>query len=74
MNKKIILFIALFLLGLITFILQVFIFESPDGILGFMLLLCSIYLMFGSIVKLCKLSKRFKNSLIAAFDIMFWIP
>lgn len=73
-KNKIILCIGLFALGLLSFILQVFVFEAPDGILGFLLCLISIYLMLGSVIKLCKLSKRFSSSLIAALDLLFWIP
>lgn len=75
MNKqtKIILCIALLIIGLLSFILQVFIFEAPDGILGFILCLVSIYLIIGSIFKLCKLSTKVKNSLFDILDLLFFI-
>ncbi len=70
-NKKMALYTALFTLGLAIIILQCFVFEAPDGIFGFLLCLTSIYLMLGSIIKLCKTSDYFKNTIL---DIMFWLP
>lgn len=72
-KTQIILCIILLLLGLLGFTLQIFIFEAPDGILGFILCLINIYLMIGSIIKLCKLSKMFKNTLLDALDLLFFI-
>ncbi len=34
----------------------------------------SVYLFAGSIIKLCKLSDRFKNFVITALDLLFWLP
>ena len=73
-KNKIILYTILLLLGLSIFILQIFVFEYPDGILGFIVCLISIYLVLGSIMKLCKLSKKFKNVLKNTIDILFWLP
>ncbi len=52
-QTKINLCIILLLIGLLSFILQVFIFEAPDGAIGFLLCLISVYLIIGSIIKLC---------------------
>lgn len=73
-KNKTILYTILLLLGLSIFILQIFVFEYPDGILGFIVCLISIYLVLGSIMKLCKLSKKFKNVLKNTVDILFWLP
>lgn len=61
------------MLGISIFILQLFVFESPDGFFGFLLCLISIYLMIGSIIKLCKLSKNIKNSVLDILDLLFFI-
>jgi len=74
-NKKMTLYTALFTLGLTIIILQCFVFEAPNGIFGFLLSLISIYLMIGSIIKLCKTSDYFKNTVLSTMlDIMFWLP
>lgn len=74
-NNKIILYIVLFFIGLLALVLQVFVFEYPDGFLGFILCLASIYLMLGSIIKLCKTSKFFKDNILTTIlDMIFWLP
>jgi len=73
-KSKKILYSALLIMSLLTFVLQIFIFEAPDGILGFMICLICIYLMVGSLVKLCKLSKAFKDYFIGVLDLLFWLP
>lgn len=72
-QTKINLCIILFLVGLTSFILQIFVFEAPDGILGFLLCLISIYLILGSVIKLCQLSNKIKNSLFDIIDLLFFI-
>ncbi len=72
-QTKINLCIMLLLIGLLSFILQVFIFEAPDGIIGFLLCLISIYLIIGSIIKLCQLSTKIKNSIFDILDLLFFI-
>lgn len=74
-NKKIVFYIALLLLGFAIFILQVFIFQAPNGVFGFLLCLTSIYFILGSIIKLCKMSKLFKDTILGTiFDFLFWLP
>lgn len=70
-KKKMILYSILCILGITIFYLQLFDFESPDGVFGFLLCLTSIYLIFGSIYKLCKLSKKFLDFVIAFLDTIF---
>lgn len=73
-NNKIILYVALLILGLATFISTVFIFQQPDGIAGLIICIVSVYLILGSIIKLCRLSERFTNTLIGFLDLLFWLP
>lgn len=72
-ENQIMLCAILLVIGLVGFILQIFIFEAPDGFLGFMLCLFNIYLIIGSIIRLCKLSKKFKNTFLDVLDILFFI-
>ncbi len=72
-ENQIILCSVLLAIGLIGFILQIFVFEAPNGTLGFILCLLNIYLIIGSIIKLCQISKRFKNSLLDILDLLFFI-
>lgn len=72
-QAKINLCIILLLIGLLSFILQLFVFEAPNGIIGFLLCLISIYLIIGSIIKLCQLSTKIKNSIFNILDLLFFI-
>lgn len=72
-KTKINLCILLFAIGLLSFILQVFVFAFPDGILGLLLCLVSIYLILGSIIKLCQLSTKIKNTIFDILDLLFFI-
>lgn len=72
-QAKMSLCIILLILGLVSFTLQVFVFGAPDGIMGFLLCLISIYLILGSIIKLCQLSAKFKNSILDILDLLFFI-
>ena len=72
-RNQIILCILLLIIGILIFTLQLFVFEAPDGVLGFILCLFSIYLIIGSVIKLCKLSEKFKNTLLDILDLLFFI-
>jgi len=73
-RKKLILYGAILTAGLLAFILEIFVFQKPDGILGLGICLVSIFMILGSIIKLCKLSPKFENSMWTALDILFWLP
>ena len=61
------------IVGITIFVLQLFVFESPNGILGFLLCLTSIYLIIGSLVGMCKLDSSIKNRVLAILDMLFFI-
>ena len=73
-KNKITLYTILLILGLLVFVGEVFIFQKPDGIAGFIICIVSIYIVLGSIIKLCKLSKKFSNTLTNFIDLLFWLP
>lgn len=73
-RNKLILYSIFLVIGLAVFILEVFVFQKPDGIVGLMICITSILLIFGSIVKLCKLSQKFEDGFWKTIDILFWLP
>ena len=73
-NKKLILYGAILLVGLLVFVLEIFVFQKPDGILGLIICITSILMILGGIVKLCRLSPKFEDGFIKALDIFFWLP
>lgn len=72
-QTKINICIILLMIGLLSFILQIFVFSSPDGVIGFIMCLTSIYLIIGSIFKLCQLSTKIKNIIFDILDLLFFI-
>ena len=73
-KKKLILYgIGLFM-GLLSFILQIFVFQKPNGTLGFAICVISALMILVSILKLCILSPKFQNSFLAALDVFTWLP
>lgn len=71
-NKKITLYLLLLILSIILFSAMWFL--NIDGAIGFIMCLSSIYLFVGSIIKLCKTSEKFKNSVLSFLDLLFWLP
>ena len=74
MKNKTNLCIILLILGLIIFISELFVFQKTDGILGLCICIISSYLILESLIKLCKLSKKFSHTLLTLLDILFWLP
>lgn len=73
-SKKLLLYTAMLLIGLAAFVLEIFVFQKPDGILGLIICITSILMILGSIVKLCRLSPKFEDGFIKTLDIFFWLP
>lgn len=73
-NKKAFLYGLLLLISLAVFILEIFVFQKPDGILGLIICIASILTIFGSLVKLCKLSPIFEDSFLKFLDLLWWLP
>lgn len=57
------LFLFLGIVGIVLFNLQVFVFESPDGFIGYLVCLFSVLLTIISFIKLYQLSKTFREVL-----------
>lgn len=73
-NKKLILYGTILLVGVLVFILEIFVFQKPDGILGLLICIASVLMILGSIIKLCIMSPKFENSFLTVLDIFFWLP
>lgn len=72
-QTKIYLYVFLLVIGLLSFILQLFVFEAPDGRMGFLLYLISISLIINSLIQLCRLSSKIRNFIFDILDILFFI-
>lgn len=73
-NKKLTLYGTILLVGVLVFILEIFVFQKPDGILGLLICIASVLMILGSIIKLCIMSPKFENSFLTVLDIFFWLP
>ena len=73
-KKRLVLYFSIFLVGLLTFILEIFVFQKPDGALGLVISILSIFMIYGGAVKLCKMSSKLRDTFICALDILFWLP
>ena len=71
-KKKIILYSILLLLSIIAFVL-IYVFDA-SGIIGYLITLLTFYIFLGSVIKLCRLSEKFKNGIINFIDLLFWLP
>lgn len=60
-QKKIILYGVSVGLGLLTFILQIFVFGKPDGLLGCIICCCSVVAVVVGTIRLCLLSSTFRG-------------
>ena len=73
-EKKLMLYGGMLVIGLLVFILEIFVFQKPDGIPGLVICIASILMILGSVIKLCKMSPKFENSFLAVLDLFFWLP
>lgn len=73
-KRKQLVYAVILITGLISFILQIFIFQKPDGLIGFILCEASVMMILISIVRLCSFSRLFRKGLLTILDAITWIP
>ncbi|MCH5296131.1 MAG: hypothetical protein J1E85_00510 [Ruminococcus sp.] len=73
-NKKKLICILTAIIGLAVFILELFVFQKPDGFWGLIICLASVYLMIGGVIGYCKYSGNFGGTLGNLLEILFWLP
>ncbi len=73
MGKKIALYSFTILLAIILFIVSMTVLGETK-LAAPIIITVSVFLLVGSIIKLCKLSDRFKDSVLTALDLLFWLP
>lgn len=47
---------------------------GETNILAPVLIVLSIYLFAGCIIKLCKMNEKLKNTILCAIDLLWWLP
>lgn len=71
--KKAILYLILLAVDLLIMVLE-FVFLLFDGVIGFLICLAAIYLIIGSVIKLCRLAADPAGTFIGLLDLLFWLP
>jgi len=73
MKGKISLYVCMMIMSIILFILSLT-FLGNTIFIAPILIVISIYLFLGSLIKLCKMNDKFKNSILCIIDLLFWLP
>lgn len=70
-NKK--LYYFLIILSIILFIISMTLL-SKTIFLAPIVIIISIYLFIGAIIKLCRTNDKLKNTILCVIDLLFWLP
>lgn len=73
MKKKIYLYVGLIILSLILFVISMTILGNTTFVAPIIIVI-SIYLFVGSLIKLCRMNDKLKNTVLCALDLLFWLP
>ena len=66
-------YIFLIILSIILFVISISILNNTKFIAP-VIIVVSIYLFLGAVIKLCKNNDKLKNTVICALDLLFWLP
>lgn len=69
--KKI--YYALIILSIFLFIISISLLNNTT-IIAPIIIVISLYLFLGSIIKLCKTNDKLKNTILCTLDLLFWLP
>ncbi len=73
MKKKISLYVSLIIVSILLFIIAMTILGNTKFIAP-IIIVVSIYLFVGCLIKLCRINKKLKNTILCALDLLFWLP
>ncbi len=73
MKKKISLYIGFIIVSILLFVIAMTILGNTKFIAPIIIVI-SIYLFVGSLIKLCKMNDKLKNTVICIIDLLFWLP
>lgn len=71
--KNKMLYIFLIILSIMLFIISISVLNNTKFVAPIIIVI-SVYLFLGSIIKLCKTNDKLKNTIICALDLLFWLP
>ena len=73
MKKKIAIYLTTICVSIALFILSMTVLGETK-LLAPIIIVISVYLFIGSVIKFCKLNDRLKNLVITSLDLLFWLP
>ncbi len=71
--KKSVLYLAGIIISIILILISMTILGNTV-ILAPALIVISIYLFIGCLIKLCKMNEKLKNTVICTIDLLWWLP
>ncbi len=73
MKYKMNLYVGLIIISILLFTIAMTILGNTKFIAPIFIVI-SIYLFVGSLIKLCKMNDKLKNTVICTLDLLFWLP
>jgi len=73
MKKKLVLYISLLVVSILLVIISTTVLGNTK-LISPIIIVVSIYLFVGSLIKLCKMNDKLKNTVICFADLLFWLP
>lgn len=73
MKKKISLYVSLLIVSILLFVVAMTILGNTKFIAP-VIIVISLYLFVGSLIKLCKVNDNLKNIVVNMIDLLFWLP
>lgn len=73
MRKKIFLYVILLVVSIVLFAVAMTILGNTKFIAPIIIVI-SLYLFIGSLIKLCKVNDKLKNVVVNMIDLLFWLP
>ncbi len=72
-KKKIYLYVSLIIVSIILFIISMTVLGNTVYTAPIIIVI-SLYLFVGSLIKLCKMNDKLKDTVICIIDLLFWLP
>ncbi len=71
--KKQLLYYVLMLLSIVLFVISITLLGNTT-LLAPVIIVISVYLFIGAIIKLCRTNDKLKDNVLCALDLLFWLP
>jgi len=72
-KNKVLLYLILIIVAVSLFVLSITLLANTK-IIAPIIIVLSVYLFFGVVIKLCRLNDKFKDTVLGICDLLFWLP